>query len=208
MRPPEAYRVLLELLDPRPGQKILDVGCGPAHLLHEARDYGLELHGVDLSRVALEMGRELVPEARLRQADATRLPFVDGCFDYVTCIGALERMPDLDAVLQEQKRVAARDAVFCFLVRNADTLRWKLLMEGLSLRNHEAHQGALSLEDWSSWFRSAGFRVDRVLPDQWPLMWSDRIKRWLKRPASFRHERRGVVPLRFAGEFIFLLRRG
>lgn len=208
LRPPEAYRVFLSLLAPERGTALLDVACGPGHLLHEASclDIELVLAGIDFSPVALEIGTKLVPSATLREADAAHLPFVDGQFDYVTCIGALERMPDLDAVLAEQRRVAAPDATFCFLVRNAETLVWKLLMEGLGLRNETGHQGAKNLAEWRACFENAGFRIERIVPDQWPLMWPERLLRRLGLAPSFRNPKRGLAPLRWSNEFIFVLR--
>lgn len=208
LRPPDAYRILLELLAPKPGAKLLDVACGPAHLLHAARGYGVRATGVDFSAVALAMGRELVPEAELHLADAAALPFPNDSFDFVTCIGALERMPDLERTLAEQVRVARPEARFCFLVRNARTLRWKVLMKGLGLRNESGHQGAATLSSWSERFERAGFTIERVIADQWPLMWRERLRHRLGLDAAFTMEHRSLLPLRYAGEFIFVLRHG
>ncbi|TDI34307.1 MAG: class I SAM-dependent methyltransferase [Acidobacteria bacterium] len=208
LRPTEAYRVLVNILEPRPSERLLDVGCGPGHLLREAAAYHLVLAGVDLSPVAVELGMKLVPEADIREADATKLPFPDQSFDYVTCIGTLERIPDPERAILEQIRVAKPSARFCFLVRNADTLTWRILMEGLKLRNAVGHQGASGKDDWCRLFERCGLTVERILPDQWPLMWRERAMRRLGLSPSFTRLRRGLRPLRFAGEFIFLLRHG
>lgn len=208
LRPPRAYRVLLDLLKVRPGGKLLDVACGPGHLLSEARGSGLELFGVDFSSVALDMGRRLAPEARFFEADAAELPFPDASFDYITCIGALERMPERERVLAEQRRVAKPDARFCFLVRGADTFTWRLVMERLGYRNTRGHQDAASLRVWTERFEHAGFHIEAVLPDQWPLMWAERLLHRVGVETSFTRMRSGFVPLRFANEFIFVTTRG
>ncbi len=205
LRPPHAYRIFLELLAPRKRETLLDVACGPAHLLHEAGAYGLVTTGIDFSTVALEMGRRLTPDADLHRADAAALPFPNDTFDYVTCIGALERMPDLARALSEQVRVAKSSARFCFLVRNARTLTWQLLMEGLGLKNKSGHQGAATLSEWILRFERAGFTVQRVVADQWPLMWRERCLRRLGLAPTFTRERRGWLPLTYAREFIFIL---
>jgi SAM-dependent methyltransferase len=154
------------------------------------------------------MGRRLVPEARFFEADAAELPFPDASFDYITCIGALERMPERERALAEQLRVATPDARFCFLVRGADTFTWRLAMEGLGRRNRRGHQDAASLAVWTERFEHAGFHIEAVLPDQWPLMWDERLLHWMGVETAFTRIRKGFLPLRFANEFIFVLSRG
>ena len=205
LRPPDAYAIFIHLLAPQAGQTLLDVACGPGHLLGQARDRGLRLFGVDLSTVAVDMARRAVPEAEIREADAAALPFPDDSFDYVTCIGSLERMIDLAPVLGEQLRVARPTARLCYMVRNSETWVWRLFMERLGMCNRRGHQGAARLEAWTDRFEGAGFRVDRVLPDQWPLMAKERILKRLGLATEFTHVRQGWLPLRRAGELIFLL---
>src|SRR3954454_2840810 len=52
----EQRRAALDLLDPRPGEDVLDVGCGPGHLACEvAQRVGVRgsVHGLDPSRSML-----------------------------------------------------------------------------------------------------------------------------------------------------------
>ena len=87
-----------------PGARLLDVGCGSgATVRHVRTNHGLEAHGVDLDR-DLARGRN-----HLVCASGERLPFQEGAFDGVMLECSLSVMIDPDQVLQECRRVLARD---------------------------------------------------------------------------------------------------
>lgn len=204
LRPPEAYPIFLQLLDAQPGRSLLDVACGPGLLLRAARARGLAATGVDLSPVAVGMVPRIAPGAAACEANAERLPFDDGAFDYVACIGSLERFLDRRAALREIARVCAPGAKVCLMVRNARTLSWKVATEWLGRINRQGHQDAGTLEAWSELFAECGFAVRRVVPDQW--FW----QKWRNRITPLRAGEpepivTRLVPLRFANEFIFVL---
>jgi SAM-dependent methyltransferase len=176
LRAVQAYSVFLEMIQLRQDDNLLDVACGLGRLLEAAKEYKSELSGVDISSVAVEKAKQRLPQADISVANAEQLPFNDGAFDAVTCLGSLERMINLDAVLQELIRVGVPDARYCFLVRNSNTLIWKWFKERLGMRNDEGHQGAKSLEEWQVVFAKNGFKVDATYHDQYPLQ---RRKKWL-----------------------------
>jgi len=67
---------LLETLGLRPGQRILDVGCGPGRHAHALARAGLEVVGVDISQRFVDLaGHDAPPRATFRRLDARRLPF-------------------------------------------------------------------------------------------------------------------------------------
>jgi SAM-dependent methyltransferase len=205
LRPPEAYTVFLQLLGVEPGKALLDVACGPGLLLREARQQSVRACGIDISTVALAMMPRVAPGALATAGNAEALPFGDGVFDYVTCIGAVERFLNRERALGEMRRVARPNARFCFMVRNSRTLSWKFAIELLRQRNAVGHQDADTLESWTTFFKRNGFAVDKILPDQW---FRQRLQRLMPSPLgalNYRPERH-LLPLRFANEFIFLLR--
>lgn len=206
LRPAEAYPIFLQLLGVEPGKALLDVACGPGLLLKEARSQSLRACGTDISTVALAMTPQVAPGALATAGNAEALPFADGVFDYVTCIGAVERFLNRERALAEMRRVASPQARFCFMVRNSRTLSWKFAIELLRQRNAVGHQDADTLESWKTLFQRNGFTVEKVLPDQW---FRQRLQRKLPPPLgrlNYRPERH-ILPLRFANEFIFLLRK-
>jgi len=167
----------------------------------------LALHGVDISSEAIQQCRNRLPEAKVQVANAERLPYDDQQFDYLTCLGSLERIIHLDAALKEQVRVAKDDARFCYLVRNKNAPTWKLVKNTLGIQNHKGHQTAKSLEEWTTIFTRNGLSVENIYADQWPLV---RWKRWLsldKSSIDYTKIRNGWLPLKNAYEFIFVLKK-
>lgn len=69
-----------------PGDRILDVGCGPGRHAHEFARRGMEVHGIDVSDRFVEIARANAPDgATFERMDARVLPF-DGDFDAVVCL--------------------------------------------------------------------------------------------------------------------------
>lgn len=75
-----------ELLQPAPGDVILDAGSGTANVTQVLAVPGAQVTGIDFCEPALERCRRKVPSATFRVADLTRpLPFDTGTFDKVAC---------------------------------------------------------------------------------------------------------------------------
>lgn len=209
LRPFDAYPIFLQLLGARKGESLLDVACGPGLLLRAARERGLDATGIDISREALGIAGGYAPGARPCHGNAEALPFADASFRYVTCVGAIERFLDRPRALAEMLRVADADARFCFMVRNAATLTWMVWRRWLGRRNARGHQDADTLASWRALFARLGFEEEAVYADQWPRQ---RIRRALRgfRPRDLSRPEpvaRPLAPLRFANEFVFVLRR-
>lgn len=207
LRPYAAYPIFVQMLGLPVGARVLDVACGPGHLLRAAGARGLDAVGVDLSLEGLRLARAYVPEAPVARANAERLPFRDGAFDGVTCIGSLERFLDRDAALAELSRVTTAGARLCLMVRNARTPSWKLWRELLGRRNAAGHQDALDLAGWRSLFDRRGLQVLSTHPDQWGRQ---RLRWWVRGrrepdPAVDEPVARTLLPLRWANEFVFVL---
>lgn len=207
LRPIDAYRIYLSLLDVKQEAQLLDIACGPGQLLMAAKEKGVGLNGIDISSEAINQCKSRLPEANVQVANAEILPFSDQSFDYITCLGSLERIIHLDKALLEQVRVAKDDARFCYLVRNADAPSWRLVKQTLGIQNHKGHQSAKSLDEWKSIFDNAGLETQQIYCDQWPLV---RWKRWLsinKTAIDYTKIRKGWLPLKNAYEFIFVLKK-
>jgi ubiquinone/menaquinone biosynthesis C-methylase UbiE len=208
LRPIQAYTLFLELLKPTAGNTLLDVACGPGQLLSAAKPYNINLYGVDLSDVAVALCKQRIPEAHIQVANAENLPFEAETFDYITCLGSIERFLNRQKALEEQYRVGKKGALYCFMVRNRNHFKWRIFKQALGLRNKKGHQDALDLEAWRTLFNQVGFQEIMVLPDHWPVMkWSH----FLLKPIGFRVDY-GKIPkvkkgLEYANEFTFILRK-
>ncbi len=117
----------------KPGDRVLDVGCGKAFLLHEIAQAvpGVEVAGIDISEYGLGHAKEEV-RTKLRLANATDLPWPDQSFDLVISLNTLHnlRVFDLKRAVQELERVAKRKWLCVELYRNErekmNLLYWQL----------------------------------------------------------------------------------
>ena len=151
-------RRLAQRLGPWIGRRTLDVACGAGSWLQAIAEQGAITAGIDISQVALEVCRKVVPKAELHCGAAERLPFADRQFDFISCLGALEHFLDIEAALREMIRVAKPDASILLLVPNADFLPTRLGLWNGTLQAAVKEQ-ALSLLEWQELFESAGLRV-------------------------------------------------
>jgi SAM-dependent methyltransferase len=98
---------LIDLVAMTPGQRVLDVGCGPGALLDSlvARVGSGSLAGVDPSASFIEAARHRHPAADIRVARAEVLPFPDNEFDAALAQLVVHFMTDPVAGLGEMRRV-------------------------------------------------------------------------------------------------------
>ncbi len=89
---------VVELLNPHPGEPILDLGCGDGVLTAKLAAMGCSVVGVDGSRAQIEAARKLGLDARVM--DGERLSF-DSEFDAVFSNAALHWMRNPGAVIPE-----------------------------------------------------------------------------------------------------------
>jgi len=70
----------------QPGERVLDVGCGPGRHAHELARRGIRVHGVDISQPFIELATAGAPPgATFQRLDARELRF-DGEFDAAICL--------------------------------------------------------------------------------------------------------------------------
>jgi SAM-dependent methyltransferase len=111
--PGRAYkRQVLDLLDLRPGQHVLDLGCGPGTDLAAMADFvapdGLVV-GVDRDPLMLAEARTRTARRRLVEicsGDVHELPLPDGSVDRARADRVLQHVEDPSRVLAEFRRVA------------------------------------------------------------------------------------------------------
>jgi cyclopropane fatty-acyl-phospholipid synthase-like methyltransferase len=78
--------------DLRPGAQVLDLGCGGGDRWPPLVDQ-FTLTGVDISFQQLRRARDVLPHARLIQADMTRLELPPAAFDAVVSLYAFNHLP-------------------------------------------------------------------------------------------------------------------
>jgi SAM-dependent methyltransferase len=101
----ERRRALL-LEEARPGERVLDLGCGAGRFVRALADAGADPVGVELAPAALERARRVAAGTDLRLAEPDgSLPLEHRSVDLVWCSEVLEHVADLGQVLVEIRRV-------------------------------------------------------------------------------------------------------
>jgi SAM-dependent methyltransferase len=100
------YEEALRRVDLKPGQLVLDIGCGVGAFLRLIADRGARAFGLDASDTLVEVARTRLPDADLRLGDMEALPYEDHTFDLVTGFNSFFFADDIVAALREARRVA------------------------------------------------------------------------------------------------------
>jgi trans-aconitate 2-methyltransferase len=90
---------LLELLDPKPNEKILDVGCGTGHLTAKIAESGAEVTGLDSSTSMIAQARQNFPKLKFLLADVRNFMLDEPC-DAVFSNAALHWVREAEAAVQ------------------------------------------------------------------------------------------------------------
>jgi ubiquinone/menaquinone biosynthesis C-methylase UbiE len=150
---PERLRWMIGMLDPQPGGRIVDLGCGTGDAL--AMVAGLleaDLVGVDASAAALGTAaralRELPCGSRLLlQADLSDpVPLADASVDRALCHNVLEVLPDPDAFVEEVRRVLKPGGRFVLSHSDFDSLVFA--SENLELTRRLVHAYCDTQQHW------------------------------------------------------------
>jgi SAM-dependent methyltransferase len=113
------YLWLINLLNPIPGNNLLDISCGQGRLVYLAHKMGLNAYGIDFSMDGLKVGLLDLQDAVWSVGDGECLPVQDESFEYVTHIGSLEHYLNPELGAKEVSRVLKPDGKACVLVPNA-----------------------------------------------------------------------------------------
>jgi SAM-dependent methyltransferase len=103
--------MLRKFLSPRPGELVIDLGCGSGRALLWNRDFGAAMTGIDISPFFSQEARR---DIDLLLGDLRKLPFADNTFDKAWSLDVLEHLsPDaLQGMLAEANRVLKPGGAF------------------------------------------------------------------------------------------------
>lgn len=89
------------LLDLKPGERVLEVGCGAGHLTTRLAARGVDIVGIDANPNA----SVIAGTDRVRTMQAESLDFPGDSFDVIVSVHAIEHIPELEGALDEMARV-------------------------------------------------------------------------------------------------------
>jgi trans-aconitate 2-methyltransferase len=104
---------LIEFLNPQPGERILDLGCGTGHLTAQLAERGVEVVGLDASPSMVASARQNFPRLKFMLGDAQSAIF-DQPFDAVFSNAALHWMKDAPGVIASVARALKPRGRFVF----------------------------------------------------------------------------------------------
>lgn len=141
----------------KPGQKVLDVGCGMAHLLYELTQVvpGLVVNGIDISKYALLHAKEEIRD-RLQFGQAQELHFDDNEFDLVISLTTLHNLKvyDLKKAVQEIERVSKGSSYIMVESFRNDREEVNMLYWQLTCASY------YSVDEWEWLYREWGYTGD------------------------------------------------
>jgi trans-aconitate methyltransferase len=165
---------VLDLLAPKPGEHILDVGCGDGVLTKKIADLGCHVVGIDSSADFVASARKLGLD--VVELDAARMDF-DARFNAVFSNAALHWMKDPDAVITRVARALLPGGRFVAEMGGFGNCQTVVhaLNEELARRGYEAQAANPwyfpAVEDYSGKLAAAGFEVSTIalIPRPTPL---------------------------------------
>lgn len=162
----------LDRLELRPGDWLLDAGCGGGRHCFGALDRGVHSVGLDLDLGSLRIARAGIHERRWRateklhggvlRGDVFRLPFPDGAFDRAICSEVMEHVHDYGAAARELARVLRPGGTLAVTIPTAIT-EWLYL--AATRRYFESPGGHIRVfrpRDLARALARAGLRVSGV----------------------------------------------
>ena len=150
-------RLMAEHYGIKPGDKILDIGCGKGFLLFDFLKVvpEIEIYGIDISSYAIDNSKEEIRD-RLQVGSATALPWKDQTFDFVYSINTFHNLHnyDLDLALKEMERVGKNNKYVCVEsyrneIEKMNLLYWQVTCEAFC-----------TPEEWQWWFKQTGYSGD------------------------------------------------
>lgn len=179
-------QTLLDRLNLKPGQRLLEIGCGWGTLAIEAARRGVEVVGLTLSNEQKAWaGRKIVDAGLTSQIEIRLQDYRDTAeqFDAVASVEMVEAVGQrwwgayLDSIARNLKPggraalqfISIRHELFARYARNADFIQTYIFPGGCLL--DEPQFAGLAIERGLSWQEREGFRID----------YAETLKRWRER---------------------------
>jgi ubiquinone/menaquinone biosynthesis C-methylase UbiE len=165
------FQQYLELLNPLPGQKILDLGCGTGDFCRALAPHIApkgQIVGVDYTSDAIAVATRLsansdVSLLTFEYGDGHHLRYEDSSFDAAACISVLAFCTQPVQVLRELRRILRDQGRLLVVASDEDTRIFnshdralgRRVLQVIADRTHEPWSG----RRLTYWLHSAGFRV-------------------------------------------------
>lgn len=101
------FALFRRMINPQPGEKILDMGCGTGAFTHRLKQAfpQNELSGIDISEACIGYAVKSYETISFRSGDVEKTDFPDQSFDIIAYFGVLHHFPELSRVVAEARRL-------------------------------------------------------------------------------------------------------
>jgi ubiquinone/menaquinone biosynthesis C-methylase UbiE len=157
-------RLALDLLGARPGERVLDAGCGTGAALDLLLDdVQVDAFGIDASPAMIEAARRRLGfRAHLSQAPIEHLPFADNSFDAVLALNVLYFAgPDASMVREMHRVLRPGGRLVAYVTEKGSMESWPFARQGL----HRLY----AADELSRLMVDGGFARERVSMHEKPI---------------------------------------
>lgn len=120
--PKSHYARILEILAGLPRGKVLDIPTGTGVIVPALVEMGFEVSPCDIDTERYQPSEPQPDEANMNQP----LPYQDGEFDHVVCLGGLHRIFALDTALEQFQRILKPEGYLVIAIPNFGRLKRRL----------------------------------------------------------------------------------
>jgi SAM-dependent methyltransferase len=184
----ETLEALVELADPRPGERWLEAACGPGVVTRALAPRAGAVHGVDLTPAMVELARREaagLENATFSVGDATALPEPDGAYDGAIARFALHHVPVPARLVEELARVVRPGGAVVLadhlLDEDPEAAAWSAEIERL---RDPSHWASLPLERLRALGADAGLEREREEVSSLAFELGDWLERGSGTPAA------------------------
>ena len=179
---------VIQLLDPQPGEDILDVGCGTGDLTELIRERGANVVGLDNSVEMINKAQEKYPAIDFKVASADSFNFdkkFDAVFSNAALHWVLEKEKAVECIyncLKKGGRFVAELGGKGNIASIVDALKYSLSKKGFEENANRQVWYFPSLAEYATLLESKGFRVMWCTHFDRPTLLKDNdgIKNWIR----------------------------
>lgn len=164
------FKKILKLLNPRPEDKILEIGCNRGSFVKQIQGISPHTYGIDVNKDAIAHG-----ETRdLQVMDATSMTFEDNTFDKIYSSHMIEHIPGLTSAFREMERVLRPGGRIVLVypaepIRGIFAIRSAWVMFKNPFRARDIHVNKLDPKKIQELININGIKLDHVESQFFPL---------------------------------------
>lgn len=169
------FRHLLSLISKRKVDSILDVGCGEGFTLNRLKEKGIgkNLEGVEYLQTAIDLGKKMYPDIKIKKGTIYDLPYKDNSFDLVLCTEVLEHLDEPEKALKELVRVSKKYLVIS--VPNEPFFMFAQFVRGKNwsrLGNDIEHINHWTMFGFPKFIKQNAGKNVKILSRRFPFAWT------------------------------------